>query len=80
MARRASIIVQFSALFPGVDPAAATAAQWGRLRRMAYQNQNGIVDVGKRHTARSRYWAKIGDAARVKEQVSHDYEKTGGAR
>ncbi len=57
---------EFRKMFPDVSPEAGTASQWLCLMRLAYQIQNEIVDVGKRHTTASRQWAKVGDEAKTR--------------
>lgn len=63
---RGAAAAEFREMFPGVSPENGTPEQWLRLMRLAYQNQNDLVDVGKRHTPRSRRWARIGDEANAR--------------
>lgn len=63
---RSAAAPEFREMFPGISPENGTPEQWLRLMRLAYQNQNDIVDFGKRHTPRSRRWARIGDEAKVR--------------
>jgi len=51
-------------LMHSAEPKTGTPAQWSRLMDMAYATQNDLVDAFKRHTPRSRIWAKIGDEAK----------------
>jgi hypothetical protein len=61
----------FRKLFPGVSPESGSPEQWLGLMRMAYENQNDMVDAFKRHTTTSRRWAKIGDDAKARAGVLH---------
>ena len=57
---------QFRAMFPGVVPENGTTEQWLRLMRLAFKNQNDLVDFSKRHTPASRRWERIGDEAKAR--------------
>ena len=54
---------EFSVLFPGTPVERSTSEQWNSLKTMAYEIQNDLIDMAKRHTPKSRYWARIGGEA-----------------
>lgn len=58
--------MQFRAMFPGVVPENGTTEQWLRLMRLAFETQNDLVDLSKRHTPASRRWERIGDEAQAR--------------
>ena len=61
---------EFRACYGGLSPEKGTADDWRRLREMAFKIQNDLVDAFKRHTPRSRRWARIGDEAKAMESAA----------
>lgn len=56
----------FRELHPTIAPHWGYAEHWQRVRDVAFANQNDIVDFAKRHTPRSRMWARVGDYAQAR--------------